>query len=145
MAVGRDGINTLLVASQVALSIVLPFIAFPLIYLTSSSTLMRVRKPTPLPSVTSQRMAERSSTQLYAEESWVDLSSTEATPAQAVEDKNEMDTSSVNEDYIDFSNGRILTIVSYIMASIVLAANVYAIVMLGLGRENPPKTQMNLD
>ncbi|KAJ6520267.1 natural resistance-associated macrophage protein-domain-containing protein [Mycena sanguinolenta] len=44
-AVGRPGINALLVASQVILAIVLPFITLPLIYLTSSKTIMRVRKP----------------------------------------------------------------------------------------------------
>ena len=47
IAVGRNGIDALLVASQVALSIVLPFVAFPLIYLTSSKSMMRVRKPQP--------------------------------------------------------------------------------------------------
>jgi metal iron transporter len=45
LAVGRPGINVLLVASQVVLSIVLPFITLPLLYLTSSKTVMRVRKP----------------------------------------------------------------------------------------------------
>ncbi|KAJ7722589.1 natural resistance-associated macrophage protein-domain-containing protein [Mycena metata] len=45
IAVGRPGINALLVASQVVLAIVLPFITLPLIYLTSSKTVMRVRKP----------------------------------------------------------------------------------------------------
>ncbi|KAJ7610968.1 natural resistance-associated macrophage protein-domain-containing protein [Roridomyces roridus] len=44
VAVGRPGISTLLVASQVVLSIVLPFITLPLIYLTSSRNIMRVRK-----------------------------------------------------------------------------------------------------
>jgi len=44
LAVGRPGINVLLVASQVVLSIVLPFITLPLLYLTSSKTVMRVRK-----------------------------------------------------------------------------------------------------
>ncbi|KAF7337619.1 Manganese transporter pdt1 [Mycena sanguinolenta] len=44
-AVGRPGINALLVASQVILAIVLPFITLPLIYLTSSKTVMRVRQP----------------------------------------------------------------------------------------------------
>ncbi|KAF4572628.1 hypothetical protein EYR36_007138 [Pleurotus pulmonarius] len=47
VSAGREGINTLLVASQVALSVVLPFIVFPLIYLTSSKVVMRVRKPVP--------------------------------------------------------------------------------------------------
>ncbi|KAJ7687435.1 putative transporter of the NRAMP family [Mycena rosella] len=45
IAVGRPGINALLVASQVILSIVLPFITLPLIYLTSSKAVMCVRKP----------------------------------------------------------------------------------------------------
>jgi metal iron transporter len=45
IAVGRPGIDALLVASQVILAVVLPFITLPLIYLTSSKTVMRVRKP----------------------------------------------------------------------------------------------------
>jgi metal iron transporter len=45
VAVGRSGIDTLLVASQVALAIVLPFVTFPLIWLTSSKKVMSVRKP----------------------------------------------------------------------------------------------------
>ncbi|KAJ7279983.1 natural resistance-associated macrophage protein-domain-containing protein [Mycena rebaudengoi] len=44
IAVGRSGIDTLLVASQVVLSIVLPFITLPLICLTSSKNVMSVRK-----------------------------------------------------------------------------------------------------
>ncbi|KAJ7216461.1 natural resistance-associated macrophage protein-domain-containing protein [Mycena pura] len=45
IACGQDGIDSLLVASQVVLALVLPFIIFPLIFLTSSKTVMRVRKP----------------------------------------------------------------------------------------------------
>ncbi|KAH8981466.1 natural resistance-associated macrophage protein [Lactarius hatsudake] len=45
VTIGRQGINTMLVASQVVLSIVLPFIIFPLVWLTSSRTVMRVRSP----------------------------------------------------------------------------------------------------
>ncbi|KAJ7492199.1 natural resistance-associated macrophage protein-domain-containing protein [Mycena latifolia] len=51
IAVGRPGIDALLVVSQVILSIVLPFITLPLIYLTSSKTVMRVRKPDTLVSM----------------------------------------------------------------------------------------------
>jgi len=47
VAVGRPGINAMLIASQVVLSLVLPFIVFPLVWLTSSRTVMRVRAPTP--------------------------------------------------------------------------------------------------
>jgi metal iron transporter len=45
VAVGPKGINTMLVASQVVLSVVLPFVIFPLVWLTSSRTVMRVRSP----------------------------------------------------------------------------------------------------
>ena len=45
IAVGRPGLSTLLVASQVVLSVVLPFISLPLILLTSSKSIMRVRVP----------------------------------------------------------------------------------------------------
>ncbi len=46
VAIGRSGIDTLLVASQVVLSITLPFITLPLIWLTSKfSGVMRVRGP----------------------------------------------------------------------------------------------------
>jgi len=47
VAVGRSGINAMLIGSQVVLSLVLPFIVFPLVWLTSSRTVMRVRVPTP--------------------------------------------------------------------------------------------------
>jgi metal iron transporter len=45
VALGRPGIDALLVASQVVLSIVLPFVVFPLIYLSSSPAIMGVNKP----------------------------------------------------------------------------------------------------
>ncbi|KAG9079609.1 hypothetical protein FRC06_007629 [Ceratobasidium sp. 370] len=44
IAIGRQGVDALLVASQVALSIVLPFVIFPLVYLASSDVVMRVPK-----------------------------------------------------------------------------------------------------
>jgi len=47
VAVGRPGITAMLIGSQVVLSFALPFIVFPLVWLTSSRTVMRVRAPTP--------------------------------------------------------------------------------------------------
>lgn len=44
IAVGRSGVNNLLVASQVVLSIVLPFMVFPLVWLTSNREIMGVRQ-----------------------------------------------------------------------------------------------------
>lgn len=47
VSVGRRGIDTLLVASQVVLSVVLPFITFPLLYLTASKDIMSVTEHRP--------------------------------------------------------------------------------------------------
>ncbi|KAF7791103.1 hypothetical protein EIP86_002064 [Pleurotus ostreatoroseus] len=44
IAAGRGGVDALLVASQVALSIVLPFVVFPLLWLTGDRGVMSVRK-----------------------------------------------------------------------------------------------------
>ena len=40
VSVGRNGIDTLLVASQVVLSIVLPFVIFPLVFICSSNIMV---------------------------------------------------------------------------------------------------------
>ena len=43
LVMGRDGINVLLVASQVVLAVVLPFVTLPLLWLTSRKDVMRAR------------------------------------------------------------------------------------------------------
>lgn len=110
VAVGREGVNTLLVASQVVLSIVLPFVAFPLIWLTSSRIVMRVS-----------------------------LAPCQQHPSLESPRSEGIETSIMNENkseippsprYIDYSNSRFLTTFSYIIGVIVLAANAYAVVTL---------------
>ena len=107
-AVGRAGIDALLVASQVTLSIVLPFIVFPLMYLTSSKAVMSVKKP-----------LERSTAQ---------GSNAEMRPisgdAGATEEQVEL---------VDYSNGKIAMAFGWLIWLVVVMANVYAIVGLGLG------------
>lgn len=55
---GRPGIDTLLVASQVVLSVTLPFVTFPLIYCTSSKAIMSVRKPRTVDSLSDESVVE---------------------------------------------------------------------------------------
>jgi len=43
VAVGRSGVNQLLVASQVCLSVVLPFVVFPLVWICADKNVMTVR------------------------------------------------------------------------------------------------------
>jgi metal iron transporter len=58
VAVGPAGVNAMLIASQVILSIVLPFIVFPLVWLTSSRAVMRVYSPPPTQSSRTEDCAD---------------------------------------------------------------------------------------
>ena len=69
IVMGRSGIDTLLVASQVVLSVTLPFIVFPLVYLTSSKSMMSVRKPRAVTSLSDEGTVEE------ADDEMVDFSS----------------------------------------------------------------------
>lgn len=148
---GGAGINALLIASQVALSVVLPFVAFPLIYLTSSKTVMSVRTPKVIqeklvktPPITSTHAIFPVSDALSTHRPPLPV----GTSITVVERNNEsrddsMKHSSIQayetqetQEYsvVDFSNGYIVTWLSWIIWVVILAANVYAIVMIGLGQ-----------
>ena len=112
IAVGRSGIDALLVASQVTLSIVLPFISLPLIYLTSSKRIMSVKRPiTPI-------VPENAAP--------ADAPAEIAIAGQDVER---------TEEVVDFSNGKIVIAICSGIWLVVVTANVYVIVSLGLGTE----------
>ncbi|KAG1826250.1 natural resistance-associated macrophage protein-domain-containing protein [Suillus subaureus] len=147
VASGGAGINALLIASQVILSIVLPFVAFPLIYLTSSKTVMSVRIPKvvqeklidtlpipsthavslvpdplsthqpPLPVTTGIAVVERN---IESHDDSIKHSSTQTCETEEY-------------DVIDFSNGYIVTVLAWAIWVVILIANVYAIVMLAMG------------
>jgi len=131
IAVGRDGINALLVASQVVLSVVLPFVAFPLVYLTSSEVVMRVHV-TPPDVVTPgtpplQRvLSPTSPLEEIQEIGFQEMGLNTIRPEDTPNFRDGMPES------IDFSNGLLLTALSYITWGVVLVANAYAIVMLCL-------------
>ncbi|OCH96686.1 natural resistance-associated macrophage protein [Obba rivulosa] len=142
IAVGRAGINTLLVASQVVLSIVLPFVAFPLIWLTSSKSVMSVRKPPvaapvdeasrPLEEAVQSEPRESQPSQLLSPK--VD---------ELMEEKREDELheaievrSVVDDEYVSFANGRLVTAIAILIFLVILVANVYVLVMLALGRAN---------
>ncbi|KAJ7070610.1 natural resistance-associated macrophage protein-domain-containing protein [Mycena amicta] len=93
IALGRRGIDGLLVASQVILAIVLPFIILPLVLLTSSKTVMRVRKPDTLIA-------------------------------------NAGEGEPTCEDVVDYSSGKISTLVGVAIWLVILTANVYVIATL---------------
>lgn len=96
IVVGREGLNTLLVASQVVLSFVLPFVVFPLVWITSSPQYMRVKR--------------------------------ECSPSDPQDTQDE-------PEYVDYSNGKIVMMLGYIIWLLVLVANVYVIVSLAMGKD----------
>ncbi len=110
IAIGRNGVDALLVASQVALSIVLPFIVFPLLYLTGSKEVMAVKKSR-LPSAIES-----------------DKSQEERVPEGVVDVEAAFET-------VDYSNHKIVVVIGWLLWLVIVAANVYAIVSLGLGQE----------
>jgi len=152
IAVGPSGINTLLVLSQVVLSIVLPFITFPLVWLTSSSTVMRVRK-TPLdtdskpPAVVSSQVTLSQAVSLMTSPQpplpmhtrTTSLGSTlcelplSAAESSAPRRAPQTEKQGEQTDFVDYSNGKIMTFIGYLIWLVIVVANVYVIVTLGMG------------
>ena len=104
---GRSGLNTLLVASQVILSFVLPFVAFPLVWITSSRKLMSVKRRRP-------ESENSSRTDTVRRETTTDIEAAE-------------------EELVDYSNGKLVMILGYAIFLVVLLANGYVLVTLAMG------------
>lgn len=140
VAVGQSGINTLLVASQVVLSVVLPFVAFPLIYLTSRKVVMRV--PRPRDALVETETETESKDDAAAPTDGVpevgiaqahvnlEMEFKETIIKTAMESAQVMPVEA--EEFIDYSNTRWLTTISYVIWCVIVVANAYAIVMLFL-------------
>ena len=124
IVVGRNGINTLLVLSQVVLSIVLPFVAFPLVYLTSSKKHMAVKDDGYFVSSSGSSTREKA-----------DMDLADPVPESAINVITYTgDTESQNSTRIvDFSNGWIMTILGYAIWLLIVIANGYVLITLMLG------------
>ncbi|KAI0714833.1 natural resistance-associated macrophage protein-domain-containing protein [Earliella scabrosa] len=129
IAVGRPGISTLLVASQVVLSIVLPFVTLPLIYFTSSKRIMAVRdsgtmriSASGLLNSTQAGLATESQGQQRA------AADDERTPEMS------RDLEGVEARSVDFSNGKVMVAIGIFIWVLIVAANVYAVVGLAMGQ-----------
>lgn len=114
VSIGKPGINALLVISQVILSIVLPFVAVPLLYCTSNKAIMSVQRT---------RTSEM-----------IDASVTPASPDSEVQDASMVERAEVNEDrVVDYSNNKFVIAFAVLSWLIIVAANLFVIVELGLG------------
>lgn len=129
IAVGRPGISTLLVASQVVLSIVLPFVTLPLIYFTSSKRIMAVRDSGTVQIGVSE-LSDSTQAGLATE------SQGQQQAAADAERTSEMsrDLEGVEARSVDFSNGKVMVAIGIFIWVLIVAANVYAIVGLAMGQ-----------
>lgn len=155
LALGRPGIDALLVGSQVVLSIVLPFITFPLLWCTSSKAIMTVRKSNKTTSSTSSITDEAlaSSIAVLQHQSSgnpVQKSDSKAPLSPIVEqppsptspsiDHTKTLTSTVDghvesaddDEFVDYSNNKFVIVIGVVIWLIIVAANIYALVDLGL-------------
>jgi len=107
--IGREGINTLLVASQVVLSMALPFVTLPLILLTSNKRIMSVRKP-------SRGSGPRTIM---------------CSPEAILVDATGPDLANTNDEWVDFSNSKLTSAVGMIIWLVIVLANVYVLAKLG--------------
>lgn len=151
--VGRSGLNATLNASQVTLSILLPFLVFPLIYFTCKSSLMKIN------AVDNQAVASQQDTMISSE----NMMSPTISGGIMQEEENfsggtiqeiggEDNARDVNDDKksetvriieragpapektINYTNNWITTIVGCAVWLFIAILNVYLIVQLGLGK-----------
>ncbi|KAI0368899.1 natural resistance-associated macrophage protein [Pilatotrama ljubarskyi] len=126
-ASGRAGIDTLLVASQVVLSIVLPFIVFPLVWLTSNKSIMSVKKPK------SERMDHVQ--ELDRRQALNGITPSASSDGGETKERENADAEAQAEETVNFANGKIVMGLGYLIWLVVVVANVYAIVGLCLGED----------
>ncbi|THU79101.1 Nramp-domain-containing protein [Dendrothele bispora CBS 962.96] len=135
IALGRPGIDALLIASQVVLSVVLPFISFPLVYLTSKKSIMCVKVP-------ASRANPRANSGATNHDDLGGLvhatlpihGGGERVGDHDEKDREEKELESQPEDTVlDYSNNLIVTLLAFGIWMVIVVANVYVIVTLGSG------------
>lgn len=127
LALGRSGIDQLLVASQVVLSIVLPFIMFPLLWLTTNEKIMSVKK--------SESRSSTLTTDSSPSNSDKSPASKFVTPKIGSSTEQDVEASpSPATEMVDYSNGKIVAGIGYLIWTVVVVANTYVIVMLAMGK-----------
>ena len=127
LAMGRSGVDQLLVASQVVLSIVLPFVMLPLLWLTTSKKIMSVKKPESDPTTLTPG-GSPSNPDVPASPKCV----SSKTCSQTEHDVEALPGGPT--EMVDYSNGKIVAGIGYLVWAVIIIANVYVIVMLALGK-----------
>jgi metal iron transporter len=111
---------------KVSLSILLPFLSAPLIYLTSSKKVMRVIVYTESPAYTQPPPVQTEPVTPAPN------GDNKVTTVLAMPMVSDSETQGVES--IDMANGRITTILGWLIWVLITGLNVYLIVMLALGK-----------
>ena len=131
IGLGVPGINTLLVASQVVLSIVLPFVILPLLYCTSNKAIMSVRKARTTSEVTLTVDVPPEELEQQQQENRDQLE------GSSIAERGEVNGDDDGDEVVmvDYSNNKFVIAVGVFSWLMIVAANVYVIVELGLGSQ----------
>ncbi|KAK4703241.1 metal iron transporter, partial [Phenoliferia sp. Uapishka_3] len=117
IAVGRDGVSNLLVGSQVALSIILPFVLGPLILLTSSHGIMSLPNAPSPPPIPITRLT------------------TARTPKECFKKLNPFRRRIAPSGWVSFASSPWVIWLAWAVWSTIVIANVFAIVDLARGAQ----------
>ncbi|WWC69002.1 uncharacterized protein I206_102938 [Kwoniella pini CBS 10737] len=127
-AVGPSGLNTMLVASQVLLSIVLPTVIFPLVYLCSKEEIMIVQGPE-IEVENQNQFQDQNDGEIQLNDLSNDISNQDQIQVQEIEQGERLRRS---KSYV---SPKWVTILGYFLFGIVVLANIYVIVELCLGNQ----------
>jgi len=112
-AIGREGLDTALVASQVVLSVILPIVTSPLIYFTCQRSVMSIPDDTPDPGVVAHGAGD-------------------VGVADAVAGADEHGTPPPR--MVDMKNGPVVALLAIAIWLVLVVMNVALLVLLGLGK-----------
>ncbi|KAA1138197.1 hypothetical protein PGTUg99_017735 [Puccinia graminis f. sp. tritici] len=125
-AAGLQGVDHLLVGSQVGLSLVLPFVLAPLIIFTSDPEIMRVKShKTELVRIEPAQIRPH----LEVPEELVHYQATNKKNM-----KKEAHTSAIGPT-VSFANGRMMKVITWLIFALCSVSNIYAIVQLSQGQQ----------
>ncbi|KAK7461376.1 Manganese transporter smf1 [Stygiomarasmius scandens] len=122
VALGRPGVDALLIASQVVLSVVLPFISFPLVYLTSRKDIMTVKIPK------AQTEEEKD---IPLAKPGNDITVLDSVPHSTMPEATQYLESQPSDSFVSYGNNLVVTLLAFAIWLVIVVANIYVIVTLG--------------
>jgi metal iron transporter len=117
---GRSGLSSALNASQVILSLLLPFVSAPLLYFTASSKIMRVRDD----DICYEEVYHHELRNLNSDGS-----------NETLRDDNELDNGEADLKYLDMSNSIATNVIAFLIWCLISGLNFYLLWNIAVGNE----------